>query len=318
MPIVDVVMQPPEISPERISLKEKRANRSRMAPLVKSCTRIGFITNETEKRSGLNMVQVVAVGSHNIASSIAAIPAEGDDWAYMICGESTIIGVETAAPIITKAALEANFTNEGGVEGTNLFHQTVAGLGLLENCRREWYSDTPVTMESFSEMCGEAVPFDGLIDPDHYMFFGSAPVSEIVRSFCLKSGQNIPQSHAQIIRIILESLAMNCRCLLDSLKRVTGKNVQRIHLTGKYSQIPIFCQFIANAIDIQVVSGPVDIISIGNLLCQARTLGFLKSLDDIRSVVLHSFETNVYQPDEDQHQWSKEYIRFLTIKTKQG
>jgi len=259
-------------------------------------------------------VPVVAVGSYNIASSIAAIPAEGDDWAYMICGESTIIGVETAAPIITKAALESNFTNEGGVEGTNLFHQTVAGSGLLGNCRREWYSDTPVTMESFSEMCREAAPFDAFIDPDHFIFFGSAPVSEVVRSFCLKSGQNIPQSHAQIIRIIMESLAMNYRYLLDSLKRVTGKNVQRLHLTGIYCQNPIFCQFIANAIGIQVVSGPVDTISIGNLLCQARTMGFLNSLDDIRSVVLHSFKTNVYQPDEDQHQWSKEYTRFLAYK----
>lgn len=314
MPLIDLVMLPQEILYERNLMKGKRAGHSRMAPLVEPCTRIGFLTPEAEMRSGHFNVPVISVGSHYIASSIAAIPAEGDDWAYMICGESTIIGVETTAPIITKTALEANFTNEGGVEGTNLFHQTVAGLGLLENCRKDWYSDSPITLDRLTEMYIEATPFDAFIDPDYYTFFSLASVSELVRSFCYKSGQNIPKTHAQIIRIIMESLAMNFRYLLDSLKRVTGKNVQRIHLTGKYSQIPIFCQFIANAIGIQVVSGPVDTISIGNLLCQARTLGFLNSLDDIRSVVLHSFETNVYQPDEDQHQWSKEYTRFLAFK----
>lgn len=314
VPLVDLVMVPQEITHEGNLLKGKRANRSRMAPLVKPCTQIGFLTPETEMRSGHFNVPVISVGSHYIASSIAAIPAEGDDWAYMICGESTIIGVETTAPIMTKAALEANFTNEGGVEGTNLFHQAVAGPGLLENCRKEWYSCSPITMDSLAEMYREAAPFDAFIDPDHYTFFGSASVSEIVRGFCYKSGQNIPKTHAQVIRIILESLAMNYRYLLDSLKRVSGKNVQRMHLTGIYSQNPVFCQFIANAIGVQVVSGPVDTVSIGNLLCQARTMGFLNSLDDIRSVVLHSFKTNVYQPDEDQHLWSKEYTRFLAFK----
>lgn len=315
MPIVDLVMQPGEVSIERIPLKEKRANRSRMAQVVAPCTRIGILSREVELETGLKDLPVVAGASHDISSAIAAIPAEGEDWAFIILGETTIIGVETMSTIFSGDAMHDNFTNEGGIEGTNLFHKTLAGQALLNNCLHEWYFDSTLSFDRLAEIFEEAAPFTAFIDPDHFTFSRSLSVSETVRGFCLKSGQDIPQSRAQIIRILMESLVLNFRHAFENLKRLTGKNIRRIHVTGTYGENSSLCQLTANALGLQVVSVPTNTVTIGNLLCQAKAMGYLTSLEDIRSVVLHSFNTKTYHPDPNPQAWSKAFTRFNSFKS---
>lgn len=312
MPLVDLVWLPNNIPATRLSLKAKREARNRMPKEFKPCQIIGPLTPTIAARTGLNDIAVVAVGSHKTASAVAAIPAEGSDWAYIIADSITLIGVETMLPVMTIDAMGANFTNEGGVEGTNLFQKKLSGHSLVEDCRQEWYKHSTLPLDAIWQMSLEAPAFDSFIDPDHFSFIMSGSKPEAIRGFCMKTGQNIPTSHAQIIRIILESLAMKFRLTVDEIRKLTGRTIQRLHITGSGSDNEVLCQFIANACAIQVIAGPVQTTTIGNILCQARTFGYLKSLDDIRSVAVHSFKTKEYQPNQT-HEWDKARIRFQSI-----
>jgi rhamnulokinase len=243
---------------------------------------------------------------------VAAIPADGSDWAFILSDSVSHIGIETTLPVLTIPAMEGNFTNEGGVEGTNLCMKKLSGLGLLEECRKQWYENSSVSAEMVSAMYIDAPAFVTFIDPDHYSFFNPPSMPDAIRGFCMNSGQDIPQTHAQIVRTILESLAMKYRIAIDQLRKVASREIHRIHITGTGCENEVFCQFIANACSVQVIAGPGETTTIGNILCQARTAGYLNSLEDIRSVVVHSFKTREYQPVKS-NEWDKAHTRFLSF-----
>ncbi len=312
MPLVDLVWLPDDIPHNRIPLKMKREARNRMPKEFKPCQVVGPLKPALATKTGLGEIPVVAVGSHDTASSVAAIPAEGNDWAFIISGGASIIGVETPLPVLTIPAMEANFTNEGGVYGANLFLKNLSGLIIIEECRRVWYDNAVISLETLTNMYFEAPAFDAFIDPDHFSFFNPASMPEAIRAFCMRTGQNIPQSYAHIIRIVLESLALKFRVTLDQIRKVTGKDVQRLHMTGIASENEVFCQFIANACGLQLIAGPTETTTLGNILCQARTFGYLHSPEDLRSVVVHSFKTREYIP-KDHYEWDKAHTRFLSF-----
>jgi len=312
MPLVDLVWLPDDVSHKNTPLKVKREARNHMPQEINSGNIIGLLKTEHATKTGLGEIPVMAVGSHNFAAAVAAIPAEGEDWSFIKLDYKAHMGVETAGSIINEAALENDFTNEHGVEGTNLFYKTLMGTALLEDCRKVWSVREPLTMDALIEMSLQAEPLFAFIDPDHFSFFGQTEMPEAVRGFCNRTGQNIPQSDAQIVRIILDSLAMKYRMVLDQMRKAAHKTLNRIHVIGTGSRIDLLNQFIANSCGLQVVAGPEDTIPMGNILGQARALGYLDSLETLRSVVVHSFPTRIYHP-EHANEWQKAHTRFLAI-----
>jgi rhamnulokinase len=286
--------------------------RSVMQEIVQPGTRLGLLKRSVAEETGLKDLGVIAVASHDTGSAIAAVPAEGEDWAYISSGTWSLMGVEIDVPIITEDGLNANFTNEGGVEGTFRFLKNIMGLWLLQQCRKEWLSSTQYSYDDLMRLANEAKPFRSLIDPDYSDFFNPSSMQESIRGYCRKTGQSAPENPAEFVRCILESLALKYRTTLEQLRLLTGRKIAKVHIIGGGSQNRLLCQYAANAMGVPVIAGPIEATAIGNILMQAHALGHVGSLDEIRSIVAQSLQPVRYEP-KDQEVWNSEYVRFDTF-----
>ena len=168
---------------------------------------------------------VIATASHDTAAAIAAVPAAGEDWAYISSGTWSLMGVELLSPLVNSAALAANFTNEGGVSGRIRFLKNIAGLWLLQQCRKEWSQGQSLGYDELTRMAVEAAPFEAFVDPDSPDFLNPPSMPEAIRSYCRRTGQKPPRSPGATVRCILESLAFKYRRTLDELRRLTDKPI---------------------------------------------------------------------------------------------
>jgi rhamnulokinase len=272
---------------------------------------------EVAQETGLKKGLVVATAGHDTAAAIAAVPAEGKDWAYISSGTWSLMGVETPRPIINRQALEANFTNEGGVGGTFRFLKNIAGLWLIQQCRKEWARGAPLSYDEIARMAGEASPFRSLIDPDWPEFLNPPSMPEEIQAFCTRTGQSSPQTPPQFVRCILESLALKYRFTLDQLRRIVGTEINRIHVIGGGSRNDILCRFTAGATGLPVIAGPTEATASGNIMVQALALGYVRSLADIRAIMRQSVELKTYAPS-GRADWERAYERFGGILKEVG
>ncbi len=243
----------------------------------------GTILGEAE---GLDGAKVVQPASHDTASAVAAVPAQGDDWAYVSSGTWSLVGIETPVPVITKDALAANLTNEAGVNGTTRLLKNVMGLWILQECRRAW-GDVPFA-ELYAE--AEAMPEGPTFDPDDPRFLApGTDMPERVRSLCAVEGR------AAITRAIFDSLAAKTNDVLSALESVTGRTIRTVHVVGGGSQVAFLNRLIAQRTGRQVVAGPVEATLIGNLLLQAEAMGSIPK-GSIRDVVRAGTVLQTYEP----------------------
>lgn len=239
---------------------------------------------------------VYTTGSHDTASAVAAVPASGDDgWCYISSGTWSLMGVETEAPIINEASLEANFTNEVGVDNRIRFLKNIPGLWVLQECRRAWAKQgEDYSYAELMERAAAAKPSDTIIDLDRFISPGSHP--ERICAYCRETGQEVPPDPGAMTRVILQSLAERYRQVLETLEHLTGKGIETIHIVGGGSRNTLLNQFTADRTGRLVVAGPAEATAGGNALTQAMGSGDLQSLDEIRAVVRNSFELEEFTP----------------------
>jgi rhamnulokinase len=253
-------------------------------------------------------VAVSAVASHDTASAVAAVPAEGDDFAYVSSGTWSLVGVETPEPVRTPAARAAGLTNEHGVAGTNRLLKNVTGLWLLQECRRVWSLRGDGRDDGQLVAAAEAAPaFGPLIDPDDAAFLGPGDMPSLIRAFCARTGQQPPAEPGTVIRCILESLACACRRVLDQIETVTDRKIEVVHIVGGGARNQLLCQLTASAAARPVLAGPVEATSLGNILVQA--LGAQASPTELRDLVRRSTALKRYEP-RDQEAWSCALAQF--------
>ncbi len=258
--------------------------------------------------TGLDGVLVIAPGTHDTATAVAATPLEHPDAAYISSGTWSLVGLEVGAPIITEASLAANLTNEAGVHGTTRLLKNVMGLWILQECRHAW--NDPEWSELYAEAEASA-PLVSFIDPNDARFLHTGhDMPDRVRAYCADTDQRVPESRGEIARCILESLALKYKSVLDVLERVTGKRVPVLHIVGGGSQVALLNQMTADATGLEVVAGPTDATLTGNILMQAETMGILQH--DRREVVRRSFELRRFQPKES-GAWAEAYNRFSSL-----
>lgn len=281
--------------------------------LVEPGTVLGTVTEEVAAATGLRHVPVVATASHDTAAAVAAVPAEGRNWAYISSGTWSLVGVEERSPVISAASLAANFTNEGGLGGTVRFLKNVSGLWLVQGCRKAWSAEGPVTYEDLNRAAAEAPPFTALIDPDDPGFLNPPDMPEAIAAYCRRTGQRMPETRAALVRSLLESLALKYRQVIDELRRVLGHPVERIHVIGGGSQNEVLCQLTADATGLPVVAGPAEATAVGNILVQAMAVGRLSSPAAIREIIRHSFNLRTYLPAGNAPAWDAAAARFRDI-----
>ncbi len=246
---------------------------------------------------GAGDAQVVATCSHDTGAAVAAVPAEGEGWAYLSCGTWSLIGVEEPEPNCTKEALAENYTNELGLGGSVRFLKNIVGLWIVQECRRAWQAaGQDLSYDELTRLASEAKPMVSLIDPADPRFASPGDMPQKIAAYCRETKQPVPESIGATVRCALESLAASYRRGLDTLERLTGQKLSRLHVVGGGSKNRLLMQLAADATGRQVICGPVEATAIGNLLIQALALGKIKDHAELRAIVRASFPVETFNP----------------------
>ena len=280
-------------------------------------TELGAIRADLAERLKLDaQTPVFAVGGHDTASAIAAVPFDGRQAAYLSSGTWSLMGVELDEPLINDRTAELNFTNEGGVGGKIRYLKNIAGLWLVQECRRAWIrAGREFSYAQLTEMAANARPFGALIEPDDAGFVAPLSMPEAISEYAARNIQAAPQNEGEYVRCCLESLALKYRWTLEKLEELTGRKLEVLNIVGGGTQNKLLAQFTADAIGRPVVCGPVEATAIGNILVQLLAQGSLANLDEARAVVRNSFEVETYQPNTaDSALWDEAYRRFQALQ----
>jgi len=261
-------------------------------------TALGPLLPHVAAEAGLKAAPpVVAVGGHDTALAVAAVPARTEGFAYVSSGTWSLLGAETSSPCIGEASRAANFTNEGGVASTIRFLKNLCGLWLVQECRREWERQgEPEPYAALVAQAGQAPAFRSLVDVDDPAFAAPGDMVGRIQDACRRSGEPVPRTKGEIVRTALDSLALKYRYVLSQAEAILGRRLDPLHVVGGGARNTLLCQLAADATGRPVVAGPVEATAAGNALMQALALGHVGSLAEAREVVRRSFDIATYEP----------------------
>lgn len=288
---------------------------SKFAPMVEPGTNLGALLPSITEEVGKNRIQVYTTASHDTASAVIAVPAKGKDFIYISSGTWSLMGAELDAPLINDATRAANFTNEGGAQGTIRFLKNIMGLWIIQESRRQWKREGKdysfAQMETWAKEC---TPFRSLINVDYKTFNTPGNMPEKIRDYCRMTGQPVPESVGEVVRCIYESLALKYRYTVETIVKLQGKPANMINVVGGGTKDKFLSQMTADACGIPVCAGPEEATAIGNLVMQAIAQGEIKDLAQAREVVANSFEMKHYQPCAEREAWDEAYERFCKLQ----
>jgi rhamnulokinase len=278
-----------------------------LAPIVQPATELGPLLPEVAEEVGAG-TPVFAVASHDTASAVVAVPAVGEDFAYISSGTWSLVGVELSGPVVTEEGLRANFTNEGGFGSKTRLLKNVMGLWLLQECRRQWAREgNEYSYEQLARLAEDTPPTGPLFDPDHPAFLAPGDMASRIRSYCKETGQGPPVEPAAVVRCVFESLALKYRHAIEQAESLAGRAIGTVNVVGGGSQNSLLCQLTADATRRPVLAGPVEATALGNLMVQAYARGHLTSLEEIREAVRRSVEVQEYEPQGGEESWQEAY-----------
>jgi sugar (pentulose or hexulose) kinase len=293
-------------------LLEKLGIPSHFLPeIVPPGTILDELSSEVASETGFKYaVPVIATGSHDTASAVAAIPGLDAESVYISSGTWSLMGVEIPKPVVNKRVQAFNVTNEGGVATTIRFLKNISGLWLLQECRNQWEREgRSFSWEDLATAARQAKPHLSFVDPDDSAFLCPSNMPEAIRSFCKGTGQPEPEGVGPVVRCCLESMALKYRWVLESLEELTGRKFKVIRIVGGGSQNHLLSQLAADACQRLTVTGPVEATALGNLMLQAIATGKIKDLASGREAIGASFELTQFSPTLNSA-WDKAYERF--------
>jgi rhamnulokinase len=298
-------------------------------PLRQPGDTVGELLPEVAATAGLRAgLPVVAVGSHDTASAVAGVPAQGENFAYISCGTWSLVGMELDEPVLTEASRLANFSNETGIDGTIRYLRNVAGLWLLQESLRTWSSPAradrvggpdgpappgaagdpgttgdPGSLDDLLAAAACAPALGSVIDPDDPAFLPPGDMPSRIADACRRTGQPPPRDRAGTVRCILDSLALAYRRTVRQAQDLSGRHADTVHIVGGGARNALLCQLTADACELPVVAGPVEASAIGNVLVQARALGAVPGdRSAMRALVRDSQPLRRFEP-RDGSQW---------------
>jgi rhamnulokinase len=279
-------------------------------------TTLGRLRPNVIAESGLKNAVVSLPGTHDTASAVVAVPSVNhvssrSNWCYVSLGTWALMGLESPRPMMGDAVLNLNFTNEAGVYGTTRVLKNIAGMWLLQECRRVWnLAGQRLDWEDINRLIAEASPLESFVNPDAAELLAPENMPKAIAAFCQRTGQRMPETFGAVARCALESIALKFRHVFAMCESLSGGRIDTIHIVGGGVRNRLLCQATADACQRRVVAGPIEATAIGNLMMQAAALGDVTSLTDIRDIVRHSFDVDEYLPRNTQA-WDDAYERFL-------
>jgi rhamnulokinase len=282
--------------------------------VIPSASKLGEARPDILAMAGVEPFFICAVGHHDTASAVVAVPSLENPFAYISSGTWSLLGTETSEIITSNLAFQYNFANEGGVGSRNRFLKNIMGLWLIQECQRQFAMRGIVC--TFEQMDGEAekaLPFRSIINPDDPLFFQRGDMISKIQSRCQEWNQPIPETVGEITRCIKESLALVYRETLEKLEETTGFKFPCVHIIGGGARSALLNQFASSAMMRPIFAGPYEAAAIGNLCTQFISAGEIDDLGEARRVVRSSFNIREFLPEKASY-WDEAYERFLLIK----
>ncbi|WP_428389595.1 rhamnulokinase [Mucisphaera sp.] len=259
---------------------------------------LSSITKAVQDQTGLPAVPVVASAGHDTASAVAGTPGQGNHWAFLSSGTWSLLGVELQHAVTTEAAQAANFSNEAGVDGTTRFLKNIAGLYLLQECRKTWQEQDgqPIDYADLTAQAAAAPALTATFDPQDPRLVKPGKMPTRIRDVIAESGQPIPEDRATLARVILESLAYCYRAFINQLEALSDRHIDTIIVVGGGSRNHLLNQMIADATGRTVVAGPAEATALGNAAVQMIAAGTFKDLAEARLAIDQSFPGTTFTP----------------------
>lgn len=268
-------------------------------PLIEPGETVGTLLPGIAQRTGLaQATKVVAVGSHDTASAVAAVPAREENFAYISSGTWSLVGLELEHPVLTEASREENFTNERGVDGTIRYLRNMGGLWLLSECQRTWAAEGyKPALADLLDAAAALPPGGPTINSDDSSFIAPDNMPARIRATVGHTGDVLPDDPSAVTRCILDSLATGYARTIAAAERLADRTVDVVHIVGGGSQNRLLCQLTADTTGKRVIAGPVEATAVGNVLVQARAAGHVSGgLPELRRLVAASHELQTFTP----------------------
>lgn len=273
----------------------------------------GRLKTELAKEFGCPQIDVISVASHDTASAVTVLPTLEDHFLYISSGTWSLFGTELQQPVINHKTLTYNLTNESGYPDKIRLLKNIMGLWLIQESRREWQRQgKEYSFADLERLALTAAPFTCFIDPDAPDFELPGDLPNRVQEYCRRTGQYIPQTDGEIMRCIYESLSLKYRLTAEMIEDVTCRHYPVIYIVGGGVKDRLLCAMTADACNKTVVTGLPEATAAGNIAVQLVAGGKLKTLKDIRRLILHSYATTSYEPHYTQA-WDKAYGDFLKV-----
>ena len=289
-------------------------DRSLMCDITMPGTVIGSVSQSVCDELMIKPAKVISVASHDTASAVIAVPSNKKNKAYISCGTWSLLGTELDAPNTGAEAMRANFTNEGGYNGSIRFLKNIMGLWLIQESRRHWKrTGKDYSFADLEKMACECKPFESIIDVDDQRFSPPGDIPGRVQQFCRETNQKVPESVGEIMQCIYCSLALKYRDSLKNMEKICGTKFEMIHMVGGGIKDTLLCKLTAGACGIPVTAGPVEATVIGNVAAQFMALGYIDTIESVRDIIANSFEIKYYEP-ENEREFAAGFDKYLKIK----
>jgi len=286
-------------------LNKLKLKRGIFSEIIMPGTKIGKLLPAIAREIGAySKVVVVAPACHDTASAVAAVPViDSVDYAYISSGTWSLLGIETPKPIINKKSFNFNFTNEGSADGGFRFLKNITGFWIIQECKKFWEEN--IKSYSYDELTEMALKYGHAnfrINPDNPRFLKPGLIDnnmpDRIRSYCRETGQKTPETPAEIVRGVIESLADKYTNTIKVIEEITNKSIKEIYIIGGGSRNALLCQLVANTTNLPVYAGPVEATAIGNIMIQAISMGEIDSIARGRKIIRESYKIKKYYPKE--------------------
>ncbi len=283
------------------------------ADVIEPGSVVGPLLPSLSAETGAPEVPVIAPACHDTGSAVVAVPAESEKFAWISSGTWSVLGAEVGEPAITPESLAYNFTNEGGANRTYRLCKNIMGLWLVQECRRTWAARGEVySYDQLTEMAAAARPFVCIVNSDDLDFLKPGDMPARIRAYATRTGQTVPDSKGEVVRSVLEGLALQYRLVLERTEALVGHRLESVYIVGGGTKNHLLSQFAADATGRTVFTGPVEATALGNILMQAVATGTLGSVAEARAVVRNSSVILTYEPG-DRAGWDEGYARLQRL-----
>ncbi len=287
-------------------IKAIGADRRIFRDVIQPGTILGRLLPGVIAKTMLKDTVLAVPATHDTGSAVAAVPAAGDNFAYISSGTWSLMGFESETPICNEIAARYNFTNEGGVAGTYRVLKNIMGLWIVQEIRR--LLPQKIEFGRLIQLAEKSKPFKCLINPNDNRFLNPDNMIETIKSYCVETEQEIPENEGELVRCVLESLAFSYKQTLDEINELKNKSCKKIFIIGGGAKNNLLNQLTADITGLKVYAGPYEATAIGNIVVQLIALGKIKDIKSARKAIRRSFEMKIFKPNKKvqiQQYWEK-------------